>query len=112
MILGVAIYKAGRPNDIGWIFFPLVVLAFGHLASMVGVLSRAQPREGRVSDPMSALNRGYYVVAGSRAVGHGGRSPRWCMLDDVNGWFAVCGLIGILTSIAFVFITQYYTAGN
>jgi K(+)-stimulated pyrophosphate-energized sodium pump len=26
--------------------------------------------------------------------------------------FALCGLIGILTSIAFVYITQYYTAGS
>ena len=26
--------------------------------------------------------------------------------------FAICGLIGILTSLAFVFITQYYTAGT
>jgi K(+)-stimulated pyrophosphate-energized sodium pump len=29
-----------------------------------------------------------------------------------NLWFAWAGLVGIATSIAFVYITQYYTAGN
>ena len=26
--------------------------------------------------------------------------------------YAICGLIGIVTSLAFVYITQYYTAGS
>ena len=38
MILGVALYKATGSQSVGWIFFPLIVLAFGLLASMVGVL--------------------------------------------------------------------------
>ena len=32
------------------------------------------------------------------------------MLGDL--WFFFCGLVGIVTSIAFVYITQYYTAGS
>src|SRR5205814_9510734 len=35
----------------------------------------------------------------------------WIMLDR-NYWFALAGLTGILTSVAFVYITQYYTAGG
>ena len=27
-------------------------------------------------------------------------------------WLAIAGVIGIATSIAFVFITQYYTSGS
>jgi K(+)-stimulated pyrophosphate-energized sodium pump len=36
-------------------------------------------------------------------------SAQW-MLGSM--WFAVAGIIGIATSIAFVFITQYYTSGT
>src|SRR5260370_19963552 len=35
----------------------------------------------------------------------------WVMLDG-NYWFALAGLTGLMTSVAFVYITQYYTAGN
>jgi K(+)-stimulated pyrophosphate-energized sodium pump len=35
----------------------------------------------------------------------------WIMLDQ-NYWFALAGLTGLLTSVAFVYITQYYTAGS
>jgi len=35
----------------------------------------------------------------------------WVMLDG-NYWFALAGLTGLLTSVAFVYITQYYTAGS
>ena len=34
------------------------------------------------------------------------------MLGDEWYWFFVCGIVGILTGIAFVYITQYYTAGS
>ncbi len=49
MILGVAVYAIavtmGWPNPQAWIFFPLVVRAFGLLATIVGDLLR--PRQGR-----------------------------------------------------------------
>jgi len=31
---------------------------------------------------------------------------------DRNYWFALAGITGLLTSVAFVYITQYYTAGS
>jgi K(+)-stimulated pyrophosphate-energized sodium pump len=34
------------------------------------------------------------------------------MLDDAWYWFFFCGVTGIATGIAFVYITQYYTAGS
>ena len=36
----------------------------------------------------------------------------WVMMDDSWVWFFGCGLIGLATGIAFVFITQYYTSGS
>ncbi|MBA2776274.1 MAG: sodium-translocating pyrophosphatase [Chloroflexia bacterium] len=112
MILGVALYQAsgGDPGsrDIAWIFFPLVVGAFGLLASMVGVLFVRPGAE--VKDPMGELNKGFYVTAGLSFV----FLTVICltMLPE-GGWqFAICGWIGILTSFAFVYITQYYTAGS
>ncbi|MDQ3167473.1 MAG: sodium/proton-translocating pyrophosphatase, partial [Chloroflexota bacterium] len=107
MILGVALYQAsgGDPGsrDIAWIFFPLVVGAFGLLASMVGVLFVRPGAE--VKDPMGELNKGFYVTAGLSFV----FLTVICltMLPE-GGWqFAICGWIGILTSFAFVYITQY-----
>jgi K(+)-stimulated pyrophosphate-energized sodium pump len=112
MILGVALYRAsgGDPDsrDIAWIFFPLVVGAFGLLASMVGVFV-VQPGN-EVKNPMGELNRGFYVTAALSAAFIAGICL--LMLPD-GGWqYALCGWIGILTSFAFVYITQYYTAGS
>lgn len=108
MILGVALYKAsgGDPNsgDVFWIFFPLVVGAFGLLASIVGVLS-VKP-SNTVEDPMTALNKGFYVTAGLSAI----FIVAICLFLPHGKWqFALCGLIGLATSFAFVYITQYYT---
>jgi K(+)-stimulated pyrophosphate-energized sodium pump len=109
MILGVAAYSAARaagtPHPEYWIIFPLVVRAFGILASMVGIL---MARGTETEDPMRALDRGYWVAAGLSAIAMIGVT-QW-MLGDLH--FAWAGLVGILTSVAFVYITQYYTAGS
>ncbi|HEY7063994.1 MAG TPA: sodium-translocating pyrophosphatase [Chloroflexota bacterium] len=109
MILGVAVYGAARsvgaPHPEYWIIFPLVVRAFGLLASLVGImLARGSENE----DPMRALDRGYWVAAGLSAIAMIGVTH--FMLGDLH--FAWAGLVGILTSVAFVYITQYYTAGS
>src|SRR5690606_29490334 len=100
MILGVALYPI-----YGWggILFPLVARAFGLIATIVGIMSvKAKETE----DPMAALNRGYYVTSALAILGFY-LAVRWLLGN--NGWFFVAGVIGILTSIAFVYITQYYT---
>src|SRR4051794_28965203 len=121
MILGVAVYtiaaKAGWPNPEAWIFFPLVVRAFGLLATIVAIFF---VRGKETEDPMNMLNRGYWVTTILSVVGlavvtnvmmstNGGTGtgglPTWT-------YFFAAGVVGLATSVAFVYITQFYTAGS
>src|SRR5579885_1314046 len=106
MILGVAIYAATK--NIAWIFFPLVLRSFGLIASMVGLLSVSRWARVR-SDPMAALNGGYYVLTALCIVGL--FITTYVMMGSAWVSFFICGLIGIGVGFAFVYITQYYTAG-
>jgi K(+)-stimulated pyrophosphate-energized sodium pump len=112
MVLGVALYKAsgGGPgsDSIAWIFFPLLIGAVGVICSLVGLLS-VRP-EASVTNPMRELNKGFGVVAVLAAIGL--FLVSYLVLPYGEWEFAVCGLIGIATSIAFLFITQYYTDGK
>ncbi|MFN8631142.1 MAG: sodium-translocating pyrophosphatase [Chloroflexota bacterium] len=120
MILGVAAWaiasKAGWANPEAWIFFPLVVRAFGLLSTIVAMFFI---RGKETEDPMNILNRGYWVTAilsivglaistnimmGSATTG-ANNIPTWV-------WYFGAGLVGIATSVVFVYITQFYTAGS
>lgn len=103
MILGVGVAHVTGDNN--WIFFPLIVRALGIVASAAGLFV-VRTRDGE--DPMQALNRGYYVACILSAIFMVGA----VMLLLNNWYFAVAGLVGIITSILFVFITQYYTSGS
>ncbi len=127
MILGVALYSA--TGNIGWILFPLVVRAFGLIASAIGLLwirpsVVIEPDKAAGRDPgeiaMHQLNIGYFITCGlsiigvflgsylllnGRSVTSSGGVPPWV-------WFGLAGTTGIVLSIAFVYITQYYTAGT
>ncbi|MBI2723734.1 MAG: sodium-translocating pyrophosphatase [Chloroflexi bacterium] len=110
MILGVAIFKV--TGNIEWIMFPLVLRSFGIIATIVGLISvpfftDASPKSKQ--DPMTPLNYGFYVVSALSVVGL--FISTYVMLDEWY-WFFFCGLVGITTGIAFVYITQYYTAGS
>ncbi|HYI67957.1 MAG TPA: sodium-translocating pyrophosphatase [Candidatus Limnocylindrales bacterium] len=121
MILGVAVWRIatelGWPNPEAWIFFPLVVRGFGLLATIVAMFF-VRGREDE--NPMNILNRGYWAttllsVAALAFV-------TWQMMQTVgttgaNGlpswvWFFGAGVVGLATSVAFVYITQFYTAGT
>ncbi len=104
MILGAAIF--GLTGSIEWVFFPLVVRAFGLLASLIGIMIVKLRNENE--EPMKALNRGYYVSAILGAIGF------YIITESMlHAWqFFACGLIGIILSIVIVYITQYYTAGE
>ena len=122
MILGVAVFaiaeQAGWPNPEAWIFFPLVVRAFGLLATIVAIFF---VRGKETEDPMNMLNRGYWVTTLLSVVGmafvtavmmntNGGTGevfglPTWV-------YFFLAGVVGLATSVAFVYITQFYTAGS
>jgi K(+)-stimulated pyrophosphate-energized sodium pump len=100
MILGVAVYAIS--GEIAWILFPLVVRAFGLVASMVGIMFvRAKEEE----NPMSALNRGYWVAIVLSAAG----MLITCLTMLDNWWLFGAGLVGILASVIMVYVTQYYT---
>jgi K(+)-stimulated pyrophosphate-energized sodium pump len=121
MILGVLLYEVTGRTNVAWIMFPLVVRAFGLIASMVGILTaRVSGRGGSdITDvaALRALNSGYYIMAVVAAVAMMGTGLLMLPSPAANGlssglWFGLAGLVGIATSIAFVYITQYYTAGS
>lgn len=106
MVLGVLLYSQ---FGVAGILFPLVVGALGLIASIIGVMAVRTKEDG---DPMKALNRGYYITAALVSVILFFCTKYLLHVPEVpNAWlmFFFCGLIGIATSIAFVFITQYYT---
>ncbi|HEY6191771.1 MAG TPA: sodium-translocating pyrophosphatase [Bacteroidota bacterium] len=112
MILAAGLYRANTAyfdanhlSLLGVILFPLVARAFGIIASIVGIMSvRAKENE----DPMHALNRGFFITAVLAMAGFFFAS-RWLLGADFYFNFFLCGIIGVLTSVAFVYITQYYT---
>ena len=123
MILGVAVWgiatRLGWPNPEAWIFFPLVVRSFGLLATIIAMFT-IRGRED--ADPMGMLNRGYWVTTALSAVALA--FVTFVMMGPANTadatgtngipiwiYFFLCGLVGLATSIAFVYITQFYTAG-
>jgi len=96
-------------GTIGVMMFPLIARAFGILAAIVGIMIVKTPEDG---DPMVALNKGYGVAV-VLAMIFFGFTTRWLLYSEgapAAWWhFFLCGIIGVLTSVAFVWITQYYT---
>lgn len=106
MVLGIALYPVFGINGI---IFPLVARAFGLIASIVGVMA-VSIKESQ--DPMKGLNKGYFVTTVLAILGFAGASYLLLNPDPAKAywfWFFLCGLVGIITSVAFVYITQYYT---
>ncbi|MCI0472380.1 MAG: sodium-translocating pyrophosphatase, partial [Ignavibacteria bacterium] len=120
MILAAMLFKANQSafgNDpailLLVILFPLLARAFGLIASVIGIMSvKAKEDE----DPMNALNRGYYVTSFLAMIGFGIASYWIFGTGSVasfapNAWwhFFISGIIGVITSVLFLWITQYYT---
>ncbi len=101
MILGIALIPVFGVNGI---LFPLVARAFGLLASIVGIFV---VRSKEDEDPMNALNRGYLVTSVLVA------GALWYVSKEMLGehylylWLAA--MVGLVLSILFVWVTQYYT---
>jgi K(+)-stimulated pyrophosphate-energized sodium pump len=123
MILGVAVWRiaieAGWPNPDAWIYFPLVVRAFGLLATIVAVAFFIRGREDE--DPMNILNRGYWVTSFLSVLALGFTTYVMMQTDGAGTgtlglptwvYFFLAGVVGLATSVAFVYITQFYTAGS
>jgi len=112
MILAAGLYVSNTAyfesigmSMVGVLLFPLVARAFGIIASAIGILVVKTTDQ---EDPMKALNRGYYVAATLAMIGFFFAS-HWLLGAEHYFNFFLCGVIGVLTSIAFVYITQYYT---
>src|SRR5512142_1238856 len=106
MILGVAIYSVTK--NIDWIFFPLVVRAFGLIASIIGVFATTDAPWFKLQgeeEPMNPMFRGFAltVILAAAAMYFG------VMQLLGNIFFFWAGVVGLLTSVAFFLITMYYT---
>lgn len=101
MVLGVAAF--GLPG----IMFPLVLRSIGLIAAIIGVYA-VKVKEGEA--PMKAMIRGFWVTTILTTIALFITS--YYLLNDGLGswlWFALAGLAGVLTAVAFVYITDYYT---
>jgi H(+)-translocating pyrophosphatase len=118
MILGASLaasaQNASMPFSmgiIGVIMFPLIARAFGIIASIIGIMMVKMDKAEKM-DPMQALNRGYYYAVVLAMAAFGG-ATYWLLNTPAapDAWwhFFLCGIVGVLTSVAFVYITQYYT---
>lgn len=101
MILGVALFPVFGINGV---LFPLVARAFGLIAAIIGIFVVTESG-ANTGSPMGALNRGYYVTSILATIFFY-IATMW-MLNNI--WFFYAGVVGILLSLAFVYITLYYT---
>ncbi|KAI3977832.1 hypothetical protein MKX01_036672 [Papaver californicum] len=115
MILGGTMAKRCKIEDpTGFILFPLVIHSFDLVISSIGILSIRGTRGAGtfIEDPMEILQKGYSITI-VLAVITFGASTRWMLYTEQapTAWlnFALCGLVGIMTAYAFVYITKYYT---
>ena len=112
MILGVSLIPVFGVNGV---LFPLVLGAVGLVAGIIGVYCvHARKDEA----PMKAMTRGFWVTAILTTIAlyfitklllvpklpEGG--------EMVSTWYFLCGVVGIVTSIAFLYITDYYTGSQ
>lgn len=113
MIIGVALYvasiKAGFSATlaVGWVLFPLIIRAFGIISSMIGIMTVRSRKE---ENPMNSLNRGYYIaLALCVAAMVGVSAVMFSPMADGWLWLMGAGLVGIVTSVIVIYVTQYYT---
>ncbi len=100
MILGVALVPA-----FGWkgILFPLVARAFGLLATILAVYTVTGQED---EHPMRPLTRGFIVTTVLSMLGFA-VAVVWLLKS--NWWLFACGVVGLLTAVAILWITEYYT---
>ncbi|MBI5179698.1 MAG: sodium-translocating pyrophosphatase [Nitrospinae bacterium] len=108
-VMAVTVPGADPKWIMGVMMFPLLSRALGIVASVIGVLV-VSIREDEA--PMEGIKRGYFITAALYVVTLG--AACWLLFDHPsapNAWLYLfgTGIIGLLTSVAFLFITQYYT---
>ena len=112
MVIGLAIFKLAPDYLINFIFFPLVLIAFGLIASLIGIFCVRLPNED--ADVIKSLNLGYYITIALVVVAL--FVSTYVMFGDLEGikWtnFAFAGLVGIALGLIIVYVTQYYTGDH
>lgn len=105
MLAGGLLFRenASLPSALSVVLFPLVARAFGLIGAIFGIMViKTDDRE----DPVDALTRGLYVCALLHVAAITG-AVKW-LLGGAWTYFGACGLVGIITSLLFFHITQYY----
>jgi len=113
MVIGTAVIAAagGLGLSYNWVFLPLVLMAFGLIASLIGIFVVRLKDED--SDVFKMLNRGYYLtialVVVSLAI-----TTYYMLNKECELWyfFFGAGIVGIILGLAIVYITQYYTGNH
>lgn len=110
MILGVALYPV---FGIKGILFPLVARALGIITSIIGIFLVKVKNDN--DDPMKSLEIGYVITSALNLILL--IFVVKFMLSGVNGnvnyWMLYgCAVTGIILSIIFVVVTNYYTSIN
>ena len=126
MVIGLAVCNLAMGNipelSYNFIYLPLVIMAFGLLASLVGIFCVRLKNED--AEVIPALNLGYYITMGlvivtmifacywllkdvkvATIAGLGGMAVNWWM-------FAIAGIVGIALGLVVVYVTQYYTGDH
>ncbi len=113
MVIGLAVVNALEEQAFNWIYLPLVLIAFGLIASLIGIFVVRLKDDS--SDIIKAMNTGYYLtiilvviflfISTYLILGQSEGIDNWYM-------FAGSGIVGIALGLAIVFITQYYTGDH
>ncbi|TSC72097.1 MAG: K(+)-stimulated pyrophosphate-energized sodium pump [Parcubacteria group bacterium Gr01-1014_38] len=104
MVLSAALFPI---FGVKGVLFPLVLHALGLVATILG-LQIVRARDGE--PPMRALTRGFWLTTALAVVALFFTTKLLLSAQGVDTrWLFGAGLVGILTAIAFVYITDYYT---
>lgn len=113
MVIGTAVVGAAGVSGLSnnWVFLPLVLMAFGLIASLIGIFSVRMKDENTNVD--KALNKGYYLTIALVLV-FLAITTYYMLGEECEKWYNYfgCGVVGIVLGLAIVFITQYYTGIN
>jgi len=109
MVIGTAVVGAGLSTN--WVFLPLVLMAFGLIASLVGILIVRLKDDN--ADVCGSLNVGYYVTIVLNLI-FLGVTTFMLLSPETDSWlnFFGAGVVGIALGLAIVYITQYYTGDH
>ncbi|MHB0977667.1 MAG: sodium-translocating pyrophosphatase [Candidatus Aquicultorales bacterium] len=101
MMLGAAVMAPDNKAVIGMLF-PLLVMAVGIVASIIG----SWVVRTRKKDALGAMNRGFYLAGALSAAAVAGLAAYF--LGSMDAFWAVA--FGLVLATVLLFVTQYYTA--